>query len=190
MPQLDYSYFLPQVFWLAICFGLLYIVSKIYLIPLVSTTLLKRKLHIDDTIQKTEIICEEVEQLKKDYKAKMDDVNQQSRTIKNQMLDELSQEMQKMQTKANQELEKIKLKSCQDIIKLEEKFEKEIDSISANIASTIIKKILQQKVKSKDLFIPLSRPRRRNEGVPCQSFVSEVSDDRAKFKLSSARVLA
>ena len=54
MPQLDTSTFLPQLFWLAICFIALYFIMWKLVMPRIASVLQDRQERIDDDLEKAE----------------------------------------------------------------------------------------------------------------------------------------
>lgn len=54
MPQLDPTYFATQLFWLAVCFGVLYLLMWKVALPRIGEILTERQERIDDDLQKAE----------------------------------------------------------------------------------------------------------------------------------------
>lgn len=67
MPQLDSTTFLPQLFWLAVTFAVLYWVMARSALPRVSEVLEERQNRIDSDLEQAETYRRESERLEADY---------------------------------------------------------------------------------------------------------------------------
>ena len=67
MPQLDITTYLPQLFWLAISFGLLYFLMVKYGLPRIGEILEDRQNRLDVDLEKAENFKVESEKLEADY---------------------------------------------------------------------------------------------------------------------------
>ena len=59
MPQLDAATFLPQLFWLAICFGVLYLILARLALPRVGEVLQARRARIETDLARAETLRDE-----------------------------------------------------------------------------------------------------------------------------------
>lgn len=67
MPQLDFTTYLPQLFWLAVTFAFLYIVMARSALPRVGQILEERQNRIDNDLEQAEGFRTESEKLEADY---------------------------------------------------------------------------------------------------------------------------
>ena len=67
MPQLDFTTYLPQLFWLAVTFGLLYLVMARKALPRVGEILEERQNRIDGDLEQAENFRKESEALEQSY---------------------------------------------------------------------------------------------------------------------------
>ena len=72
MPQLNPEFWVSQIFWLIITFGILYVVLSKLILPKISSNLESRKLQISDNIEAADKQREEITFLRNEYeKAKV-----------------------------------------------------------------------------------------------------------------------
>lgn len=70
MPQFDISTYSSQLFWLVVCWGLLFLYLWLYLVPKMQMKLKNRDKKIEELLQKAKALDENAEQLLWEYKAK------------------------------------------------------------------------------------------------------------------------
>ena len=68
MPQLDPGVWVPQIFWLIITFGFLYVVISKVVFPRLSESIEQRNDYISDLLDEANTIAEQTEKLNNEYK--------------------------------------------------------------------------------------------------------------------------
>ncbi|MBT4740023.1 MAG: F0F1 ATP synthase subunit B' [Rhodospirillaceae bacterium] len=81
MPQFDPSTFSSQLFWLLICFVVLYWVISKFAIPRIGDILEQRERVVQDDLDRAESLKGEAEQALADYEAAMANAREQARTL-------------------------------------------------------------------------------------------------------------
>ena len=66
MPQFDTSYFIPQLFWMGMCFLILVLIVNKLLLPKIESGLFKRQHEVDLTLQQQQKLLLEIENIKAD----------------------------------------------------------------------------------------------------------------------------
>jgi len=91
MPQFDFSTFASQVTWLAITFGILYLILSIMILPKIGNTISNRHNRIADDLDTASRMQREAEEAEKSYervladaKAKAHNVAESTRTSINE----------------------------------------------------------------------------------------------------------
>ena len=156
MPQLDFSTFLPQIFWLFISLSFLYIVLSRYALPRVSDVIEERKDIIAQDIDSAKKYSSETELAIEELTMKLSEAKINSQSFMNDSLQEIK--------KSNEEKKAILLKEINDDIvavekKIQEKKEaslSEILSISEDIAVEMLENLSIGKI-DKEKVISLSR---------------------------------
>jgi F-type H+-transporting ATPase subunit b len=138
MPQLNPEFWISQIFWLTITFGILYIVLSKFILPKISTNLEIRKSQILDNIEaaekqrkESELKIEEYEKIIRDSKNEAKNYFNQARekilkdiNVKKENLDkDLNKEIQKteneiqgLRSKAPEKIKKIAIETSADLL--------------------------------------------------------------------------
>ena len=156
MPQLDFSTFLPQIFWLFISLSFLYIVLSRYALPRVSDVIEERKDIIAQDIDSAKKFSSETELAIEELNMKLSEAKINSQSLMNNSLLEIKE--------SNEEKKAILLKEINDDIvaaeaKIQEKKEEslsEISSVSEDIAIEMLGNLSIGEI-DKEKVISLSR---------------------------------
>ena len=139
MPQLDPEFWVSQIFWLIITFGILYIVLSKFILPKISSNLELRKSQIQENIETAEKQREMSEVKLKEYdeiilKSKLDaknifknarekiikDINLKKETLDKQIDEEISnaeEEIKTLKRDATDKINKIAIETSSDLLK-------------------------------------------------------------------------
>ena len=139
MPQLNPEFWVSQIFWLIITFGILYIVLSKFILPKISSNLELRKSQIQENIETAEKQREMSEVKLKEYdeiilKSKLDaknifknarekiikDINLKKETLDKQIDDEVSnaeEEIKTLKKDATDKINKIAIETSSDLLK-------------------------------------------------------------------------
>ena len=156
MPQLDFSTFLPQIFWLFISLSFLYIVLSRYALPRVSDVIEERKDIIAQDIDSAKKFSSETDLAIEELNMKLSEAKINSQSLMNNSLQEIKE--------SNEEKKAILLKEINDDIvaaeaKILEKKEEslsEISSVSEDIAIEMLGNLSIGEI-DKEKVISLSR---------------------------------
>jgi len=156
MPQLDFSTFLPQIFWLFISLSFLYIVLSRYALPRVSDVIEERKDIIAQDIDSAKKFSSETELAIEELNMKLSEAKINSQSLMNDSLQKIKE--------SNEEKKAILLKEINDDIvaaeaKIQEKKEEslsEISSVSEDIAIEMLENLSIGEI-DKEKVISLSR---------------------------------
>ena len=139
MPQLDPEFWISQIFWLTITFGILYLVLSKFILPKISSNLELRKSKIQENIEAAEKQRENSEIKLKEYdeiilKSKIEaknifknarekiitDINSKKEILDKQIDDEISnaeQEIEALSKVAAVKINKIAIETSSDLLK-------------------------------------------------------------------------
>ncbi len=138
MPQLNPEFWISQIFWLVLTFGMLYMLLSKLILPKISKNLEIRKSQILENIEAAEKQREESEQKIKEYdkiindskieaknyfgqarKKILKDINKKKESLENEINDEIDKveiEIQNLKNKAPEKINKIAIETSADLI--------------------------------------------------------------------------
>ena len=156
MPQLDFSTFLPQIFWLFVSLSFLYIVLSRYALPRVSDVIEERKDIIAQDIDSAKKYSSETDIAIEELNMKLSEAKINSQSLMNDSLQKIK--------KSNEEKKALLFKEINDDIlaaegEIQEKKEKslsELSSISEDIAIEMLENLSIGEI-DKEKVISLSR---------------------------------
>ncbi len=139
MPQLNPEFWISQIFWLTLTFGILYIVLSKLILPKISANLELRKSQIQDNIGAAEKQRKDSESKLKEYddiifKSKLEaknifkdsrekvikDINNKKETLENQINEEIKkaeQEIEVVKKSAPEKINKIAIEASSELVK-------------------------------------------------------------------------
>jgi F-type H+-transporting ATPase subunit b len=139
MPQLDPEFWISQIFWLTLTFGILYVVLSKLILPKISANLELRKSQIQENIEAAEKQREDSEAKLKEYdevvlKSKLEaknifkdarekalkDINSKKEILDEQINEEIKkaeQEIEFLRKSAPEKINRIAIDTCSDLIK-------------------------------------------------------------------------
>ena len=138
MPQLDISTFLPQLFWLLISFGLLYLLLSKFCLPQLSMIFEKRETKISEALKKAHQAKDEAARLKAEYEAILAHAAQAKTAILAKAMIDLAKMMDSKVAEYDSELAILIQNSEKKMKNFEIKSETEIDKIARDAASIIL----------------------------------------------------
>ena len=151
MPQLDFTTFIPQLFWLFISLSFLYLMLSRIALPRISDVIEERKDTITDDLDEAKALSIEAESVVEDLKVKLEEAKAQSQ--KN-LLTERQKSLEEISLKRNEFEEKVSKDialSENDINKSKESALKDISSVAEDIAEEMLNNLFVKKVEKKDL---------------------------------------
>ena len=151
MPQLDFTTFIPQLFWLFLCLTILYFVLSKIALPRISDVIEERNDTITDDLDEAKSLSLEAEKVVEDLKSKLEEARSISQ--KN-LMDERQKNLEIISSKRKhfeEDVSKEISSSEKEIKKNKIKALKEASSLAEDIAEEIINNLFVKKVSKKDL---------------------------------------
>ena len=151
MPQLNPEFWISQIFWLTITFGVLYIVLSKLILPKVSANLELRKSQIQENIEAAEKQRESSELKLKEF----DDIIKKSKLEANNIFKEAREKLikeinLKKETLDKQIDEEIK-KTEEEIIILKKNAPEKINKIAIDTSNELLKKIIGAEINKSSI---------------------------------------
>ena len=164
VPQLDPKSWVPQIFWLIVTFGFLYVVIARIVYPRLSESIEQRNDYISDLVDEAKKLTEQTDKLNKQYENFIEDSKNKAQEIVvnerkkfniefNKKQDELNDKISQIAIDTEKEIDTFKLNSIDQIKviskNLTEQFLKELSVKELIDQNTISKKIEEISKKRK-----------------------------------------
>jgi len=151
MPQLDPEFWLSQIFWLVISFGILYLVLSKIILPKISDNLETRKSQILDNLELAEKQRNDSEAKLKEFnniilKSKNDSKNLFNESRK-KLLDDINNKKQKLEEEIDKE---VKIAEA-EIEELENKSPEKINKIAIETSANLINQLIGANVNNSSI---------------------------------------
>jgi F-type H+-transporting ATPase subunit b len=144
MPQLDYTSFPSQIFWLVVAFGILYVVLTKMALPGVREVLQTRQDRIAGDLNKADAAQKEAEKIKATYTGAME----QSRQKAQQLMAEATAAIQKTTAARQAELDATLTRTLEkaerEIVHLRTEAIAALEPVTAELSQAIIEKLLHK----------------------------------------------
>ena len=151
MPQLDFTTFIPQLFWLFISLSILYLMLSRIALPRISDVIEERKDTITDDLDEAKALSIEAESVVEDLRVKLEEAKAQSQknlmTERQKNLEEISLKRNEFEEKVSRDIES----SEADISKSKESALMGISLVAEDLAEEMLNNLFVKKVEKKDL---------------------------------------
>ena len=163
MPQLNPEFWISQIFWLILTFGILFIVLSKLILPKISESLEKRKSQILENISSAEKQREESENKIKEYEKIILDAKNEAKNYFNSARQKVLLEInKKKETLENEINEEIKVAE-NEIINLKNSSSEKIQKISITTSEDLIKQLIGIDVNSSSISAIVSEISKKNK---------------------------
>ena len=162
MPQLNPEFWISQIFWLTLTFGILYIVLSKLILPKISANLESRKSLIQENIEAAELQRKDSETKLKDYenivsKSKIEASNNLNEARKKALKD-ISSKREILDKQIDDEIKKAE----QEIDTLKKSAPAKINKIAIETSSELIKKIIGTEINNSSISAIVDDLSKRN----------------------------
>ena len=164
MPQLDPTYWASQAFWLILIFTVLYIsISKFYL-PKIKSNLDNRDNKIKEDLENAIKFKEASEAKLKEYEIIIENAKKEVSKIHFESKKALNKKINTKKEVIEKEIEKEISNAQKEIVELKKNSISSIQSISINVASSIIENITGEKLKESSIKATVEEISKKNIG--------------------------
>ena len=162
MPQLDPEFWISQIFWLTLTFGILYIVLSKFILPKISANLELRKSQIQENIEAADKQRKDSELKLKEYediilKSKMEAKNIFNKT-REKALKDINTKREILENQIDEEIKKAEL----EILEFKKISPKKINKIAIETSSEILKTLIGAEVNNSSISAIVEDLNKRN----------------------------
>ncbi len=151
MPQLNPEFWVSQVFWLTITFGILYIVLSKLILPKISANLETRKSQILENIEAAEKQRKEGEEKIKEYNKIIQDSKIKAKNYYNQAREKILKDINKKKENLDKDLNEEVKKTELDIQDFKNKSPEKITKIAIETSSDLIRQLIGAEVNNSSI---------------------------------------
>jgi len=151
MPQLNPEFWVSQIFWLTLTFGILYMVLSKFILPKISANLETRKSKILENIEAAEKDRKESELKIKEYDKIVQDSKAEAKNYFNQarkkILKDINLKKDKLDKELNEEIKKVEI----EIQDLKNKAPDKINKIAIETSADLIQQLIGVEVNNSSI---------------------------------------
>ena len=151
MPQLNPEFWLSQIFWLIIAFGLLFIVLSKFILPKISENLEGRKSQILENIEAAEKQRETSENKIKEYEKIIIDSKNEAKNYFSKAREKILKDIDKKRETLKNEINKEIKKTEKEITDLKNKSPEKINKIAIETSSNLVKQFIGVEVNNSSI---------------------------------------
>ena len=163
MQQLNPEFWISQIVWLVITFGILFIVLSKFILPKISDNLETRKLQILENIETAEKQREESEKKVKEFEKIIIDNKIQAKNFFNdarqKVLEDINKKRNTLEKDINNEIDSAE----QEINKLKQSSHEKITKIAIETSSNLVKQLIGEEVNSSSISAIVEDLSRKNK---------------------------
>ena len=142
MPQLEVSTFVPQLFWLAITFGLLFLLMWKIGLPRVGGLIDARRKRIDDDLARAAQLKDEAEAALAAYQQTLASARAQAQAAVKETTDRLAAEAAERQRQLGESLAQQVAAAERDIVAAKQRALTEMHEVAVEVARSVTEKII------------------------------------------------
>jgi len=150
MPQLDTTNWVPQLFWLAVTFIVLYVIVSRLIIPKTGGTIEKRKSTVESDLSAAARHRTETDEVAKAYEAVLEDARSKAHETMAAARNALNDEIQAANTKLDGELAAKIAEAEKSVSAAKAKALTSVEGVAADIASSIVTQLTGATVSEAD----------------------------------------
>ena len=162
MPQLNPEFWISQIFWLTITFGILYVVLSKLILPKISANLEIRKSQILENIEAAEKKREESELKIKEYEKIVQDSKNEAKNYFNQAREKIIKGINLKKESLDKEINKEIKKAELEIQDLRNKAPKKINKIAIETSTDLIRQLIGIEVNNSSISAIVDDLSRKN----------------------------
>ncbi|MDC0125264.1 F0F1 ATP synthase subunit B [Candidatus Pelagibacter sp.] len=162
MPQLNPEFWISQIFWLTLTFGILYLVLSKLILPKISANLESRKSQILENIEAAEKQREDSEVKLKGYEEIISKSRLDAKTIFNQAREKALKDINAKREVLDKQIDDEIVKAEEEIKTLRESAPDKINKIAIETSSELVQKLIGAEVNNSSISAIVDDLSRRN----------------------------
>ena len=162
MPQLNPEFWISQIFWLTLTFGILYLVLSKLILPKISANLESRKSQISENIEAAEKQREDSETKLKEYEEIITKNRLDAKTIFHQAREKVLKDINAKREVLDKQIDEEIVKAEEEIKTLRESAPDKINKIAIETSFELVQKLIGAEVNNSSISAIVDDLSRRN----------------------------
>ena len=162
MPQLNPEFWISQIFWLTLTFGILYVVLSKIILPKISVNLESRKSEIQENIEAAEKQRENSESKLKEYNEIVLRSKLEAKNIFKDAREKAMQDINSKKEALNNQIDDEIKKAEQEIVLLKKTAPEKINKIAIDTSSELVQKLIGADVNNSSISAIVEDLSKRN----------------------------
>ncbi|KAF0142470.1 MAG: F-type H+-transporting ATPase subunit b [Rhodospirillaceae bacterium] len=142
LPQFDTAFFPSQLFWLAICFGMLYFLAARLVLPRIAEVLSERQRRIDDDLERASQLKAQMEIAIQAYERALANARREAHVVLQQSQDELTNLIQSYNQQLTERLAREIKRGEARIAAAKQVALGQVKEIAAEVAKTAVERLV------------------------------------------------
>ena len=163
MPQLNPEFWVSQVFWLVLTFGLLYIILSKLILPKISNNLESRKSQILENIETAEKQREESEKKVKEFEKIILESKLEAKNYFNQARQKILDDISNKRNALDKEIDDEISSAEKEIVNLKTASSEKIKNIAIETSSELIKQLIGEEANKSSVSAIVEEQSRKSE---------------------------
>ena len=151
MPQLDLNTWASQIFWLIIAFTAMYVLMSTLVLPRMSSIVQRREQKISGDLKRAEELRHEAQNILEEYTESLQEARAEALSIIAEATVKINEEQNARIADFKEKTRKTTEASVAAVLKSKEDAMKEVDVMSVEIASDVLKKVAGIEASDADL---------------------------------------
>lgn len=151
MPQLDFADYAPQLVWLVITFGVMYLLMARVALPRIATVIEERRDRIANDLAQAEQLRREADEAIAAYEKALADAKARANAIAQETRDRLNEELAEERKQKEAEINERLERAEKEIAKTKEQALSHVDEIARETTSALVEQLLGEKVSEQAL---------------------------------------
>jgi F-type H+-transporting ATPase subunit b len=150
-PPLDKGTYPSQLFWLAITFGLLYLLVRRFILPLVGEVVEYRSKHIERDLGLTEKLKNEAATALANYNQALEEARSRANDIGKEMRERLALEAKKDRARVDAHIATMLSDAEKHIAETKSKALASLDEIASDVAKAVVSRLIDSEVTTDEI---------------------------------------
>jgi len=165
MPQLEFADYAPQLVWLIITFGIMYLLMARVALPRIATVIEERRDRIANDLAQAEQLRRDTDEAIAAYEKALADAKARANAIAQETRDRLNEELAHERRQKEAEISARLEEAEREIANTKERALSHVDEIARDTTAALVEQLLGEKVSQQVLNTAVSQATSKHEGA-------------------------